>query len=95
MMTIELSKQARAEAIASIQRYFREEMPEPIGDLPAGLLLNFFLEEVGPAIYNKAIGDAQARLQQRVADLDGELYADEFQYWARLAAKRKKTAGSR
>ncbi len=89
MMKIELSKQARGEAIASIQRYFREEMPEEIGDLPAGLLLNFFLEEVGPAIYNKAIADAQARLAGRVADLNGELFEDEFQYWVRQDAKRK------
>jgi len=89
MMTIELSKQARAEAVASIQRYFRDEMPEPIGDLKAGLLLNFLLEEIGPAIYNKAIADAQARLLGRVSDLNGELYADEFQYWIRQENKRK------
>ncbi len=89
MTTIDISKQARADAIASIQRYFEENMPEPIGELPAGLLLNFFLEEVGPAIYNRAIADAQARMQQRVVDLNGELYADEFQYWARIDAKRK------
>ena len=88
-MTIELSKQSRADAVASIQRYFREEMPEPIGELPAGLLLNFILEEIGPAIYNKAIADAQARLLGRVSDLNGELYADEFQYWIRLENKRK------
>lgn len=88
-MSIELSKQTRADAIASIQRYFEENLPEPIGDLPAGLLLNFFLEEVGPAIYNRAIGDAQARMQQRVSDLNGELYADEFQYWPKVDAKRK------
>ena len=48
-MTIELSKQARADAIASIQRYFQENMPESIGNIRAGLLLNFFVEEVGPA----------------------------------------------
>ncbi|MGA8671377.1 MAG: DUF2164 domain-containing protein [Terracidiphilus sp.] len=89
MMTIELSKQARAEAVASIQRYFREELPKPIGELPAGLLLNFILEEIGPAIYNRAIADAQARLAGRVADLNGELYADEFQYWIRLENKKK------
>ncbi len=89
MITIELSKRARADAIASIQRYFREELPEPIGDLPAGLLLNFFLEEVGPAIYNKAVADAQARMQMRVADLSGELYADEFQYWPRIESKKR------
>jgi uncharacterized protein (DUF2164 family) len=64
-------------------------MSEPIGDLPAGLLLNFFVEEVGPVIYNRAIADAQARLEQRVADLNGELYADEFQYWPKIDSKRK------
>jgi len=87
-MSIELSKQARVEAVASIQRYFERNMPEPIGELPAGLLLNFFVEEIGPAIYNKAIADAQARLTVRVADLSGELYEDEFQYWPRVDAKR-------
>ena len=87
-MSIELSKEARADAIASIQQYFERNLPEPIGELPAGLLLNFFLEEVGPAVYNKAIADAQARLSARVADLSGELYEDEFQYWPRVEAKR-------
>jgi uncharacterized protein (DUF2164 family) len=86
---IELNKQVRADAIASLQRYFDENMPEPLGDLPAGLLLNYFLEEVGPAVYNQAIRDAQARIQQRAADLDGELYADAFQYWVKIDAKRK------
>lgn len=89
MVTLELPKQTRAEAITSLQRYFAEEMPEPLGDLPAGLLLNFILEEIGPAIYNRAIADAQSRLVSRVADLNGELYADEFQYWQRHDAKRR------
>jgi uncharacterized protein (DUF2164 family) len=89
MMTIELAKPVRAAAIASMQRYFEENMPEPLGDLPAGLLLNFFLEEVGPAIYNQAVADAQVRMGQRVADLSGELYADEFQYWPKADSKRK------
>ncbi|MGA7831887.1 MAG: DUF2164 domain-containing protein [Terracidiphilus sp.] len=86
---IELPKPLRTEAIASIQRYFEENFPEPVGELPAGLLLNFFLEEIAPAVYNRAITDAQDRIQQRVMDLSGELFADEFQYWPRLAAKRK------
>ena len=89
MTTIELPKHVRTDAIASIRRYFNEQMPEPIGDLAAGLLLNYFLEEIGPAIYNRAIADAQARMQQRVSDLNGELFADELQYWTRIDAKRK------
>jgi uncharacterized protein (DUF2164 family) len=87
-MSIELSKEARADAIASIQQYFERNLQEPVGEMPAGLLLNFFLEEIGPAIYNKAIADAQARLAMRVSDLSGELYEDEFQYWPRVEAKR-------
>lgn len=89
MTAIELPKQVRNEAIASIKRYFQEELQEPIGDLAAGLLFDFMLEEIGPAIYNKAIADAQARMLSRVSDLNGELCADEFQYWPRLDSKRK------
>jgi uncharacterized protein (DUF2164 family) len=85
---IELSKQAGAGAITSIQQYFEHNMPEPIGELAAGLLLNFFVEEIGPAIYNQAVKDAQTRLQQPVADIEDELFEDEFQYWARIEAKR-------
>jgi uncharacterized protein (DUF2164 family) len=90
MKAIELGKRERDAAIASIKRYFAEELPEPIGDLPAGLLLSFFLEDIGPVIYNQAVADAQTRMAARVADLNGELYADEFQYWTRVDAKRKK-----
>ena len=80
-MTIELTKEARAQAVASIERYFRENMDEPIGNVAAGGLLGFFLEEVGPAIYNRAVADVQERLQARVSEVDLEVHEDEFQYW--------------
>ncbi len=89
MITIELPKQARADAIASLKRYFEENTPERIGDLPAGLLLDYFLEEIGPVIYNKAIADAQTQIVQRVGDLTGELFVPEFEYWPKLERKRK------
>jgi uncharacterized protein (DUF2164 family) len=92
MVPLELTKPQRAAAVSSLQRYFEENLSStdaPLGDLPASLLLNFVLEEIGPVIYNQAISDAQTRLSQRVADLSGELYADEFQYWPRADAKRK------
>ncbi len=80
-MSIELNKQTRDEAITSIERYFRENMDEPIGNMAAGGLLEFFLEEVGPSIYNKGVADAQANLQARVLEVDIEVHEDEFQYW--------------
>lgn len=52
-MTIELPNAAQQAAIASIQRYFQQNMDEPIGNITAGALLGFFLEEIGPLVYNK------------------------------------------
>lgn len=83
-MTIELSKEVRNQAIASIERYFQENMEERIGNLAAGALLGFFLEEIGPAIYNRAVADAQERLQARVSELDLEVHEDDFQYWRKF-----------
>lgn len=82
-MTIEISPDASKAAIASIQRYFAEIMEEEIGNLAAGALLGFFLKEIGPIVYNKAVADAQARLQARVMELDVEVYEEEFQFWKR------------
>ncbi len=89
-MKIELPNQHRADAIAYLRRYFDENMPEPLGELPAGILLDFFLADIAPAIYNQGVTDAQTRITQRASDLEGELYIDEFQYWnQRNAGKRK------
>jgi uncharacterized protein (DUF2164 family) len=83
-MTIELSREARQEAIASIERYFAENMEEKIGNVAAGGLLGYFLEEIGPLVYNKAVADVQERLQMRVAELDIEIHEDGFQYWRKF-----------
>lgn len=89
-MTIEISKEARSEAVASIERYFQVNMEEKIGNITAGALLSFFLEELGPIVYNKAVADVQERLQSRIIDLDIEVHEDEFQYWRKYDLKRKR-----
>jgi uncharacterized protein (DUF2164 family) len=80
-MTIEISKEARKQAIASIERYFQVNMDEKIGNIAAGTLLGYFLEEVGPSIYNQAVAGVQERLQTRVMEVDLEVHEDEFGYW--------------
>lgn len=89
-MTIEISKQARSEAVASIERYFQVTMEEKIGNIAAGALLGFFLEEIGPLVYNKAIADVQERLQSRISELDIEVHEDELQYWRKYDLKPKR-----
>ena len=87
-MAIELSKDAQAQAIASIERYFQQEHGERIGNMAAGALLNFFLIDIAPAIYNQAISQAQERMQARVGELDIVLHESAFTYWSRRTAKR-------
>ncbi len=89
-MPIELPKDAKKEAIASIERYFQENMEEKIGNIAAGALLGFFLEELGPLVYNKAVADVQERLQMRVSELDIEVHEDEFQYWRKFERQKKR-----
>jgi uncharacterized protein (DUF2164 family) len=88
-MTIELSKEARARAVLSIERYFSENMDEKMGNIAASALLGFFLEEVGPTIYNQAVVELQDRLQERVAELDVEFYEEEFDYWRKFDKARR------
>ena len=80
-MAIKLERDAEQRALASIKRYFTENMDEEVGDLKAKLLLDFFLGEIGPIVYNSAIVDAQAYFQDKVADLEGSCYEAEFSYW--------------
>jgi len=82
-VTIELSKGVRERLIASVKQYFTEELDQDIGDLKSSLLLDFILKEIGPIIYNGAIADAQARMQEMVSELDGSCYKPEFTYWNR------------
>lgn len=87
-MSIEIPKEARKEAITSIERYFQENMDEKIGNIAAGALLGYFLEELGPLVYNKAVADVQERLQVRVSELDIDHHEDEFQYWRKFDKAR-------
>ena len=88
-MPIELNREARSQAVASIERYFAEELDQRIGNIGAGALLSFFLEEVGPLVYNQAVSQLQERLQERIQELDIEFNEEEFQYWRRRQAPAK------
>jgi uncharacterized protein (DUF2164 family) len=89
-MAIELPKEQRARAVASIERYFEQNMDERIGNIAAGALLGFFLEEIGPLVFNAAVQEAQQRLLERVNELDIEIHEQEFGYWPRIDQARTK-----
>lgn len=87
-MTIKLEKETQKQAIDSIQRYFDLNLEERIGNLQAAALLDFFMAELGPSIYNQAVRDAQEQMQLRVQELDIEVHEDEFSYWQNQKKRR-------
>ncbi len=88
-MTLKLDKAEQQRLVASIRRYCAENL-EPVGDLQASLLLEFLVQEAGPAIYNQAVADAQARLLHHVSELPAECYELQGDYWAKVAASQKR-----
>ena len=86
-MSLSLAADARTKALASIRRYFVEELDHELGELPAQLFLDFVLEEIGPSIYNAAITDAQTYLRDRVVELEDALHSPEFPHWQRAPVR--------
>lgn len=66
---IELSKEQEAKAINEIMNYFEKERDEELGNMEALLILSFFLEKVGPLVYNCAVTDAEKLMQKKSEEL--------------------------
>ena len=79
-MAIEIPKRSRADLTESIQAYASEHLDLDLGVIAAEAFLDYALEEIGPAVYNKAVRDAQGRLSGVVADLDLDLSVQELGY---------------
>jgi len=88
-MAITFPPEAKKQLLGSIKRYVAENLDQDIGDLKAGMLLDYFLKEIGPTVYNQAIADAQGYFQARVGDLEGVCFEKEFTYWVQPARPRK------
>lgn len=80
-MKAKVSKENETKMRESIKRFFSESLDEEIGELKAGVVLDYFLKDLAPTVYNLAIADAQSYFQQRTADLDGACYEKEFTFW--------------
>ena len=89
-MPIELSREDRQQAIASLERWFRENRDEPIGNIAAGGLLSFFLEEIGPLVFNATVARVQERMLERVQELDIEFHEDPFLHWSKYDQMKTK-----
>ena len=76
-LRIHLSEERRQDLVARIQAHLRDQFDEDLGELKAGLLLDFFVKELGPPVYNQAIKDAHDFVAEKLVDLEGEFYEPE------------------
>ena len=76
-MKIKLDEIRRKELVQEVQSFFQNEHDEKIGQLKAEIFIEFFIEKLGPKIYNQAIDDASAFIQEKLVDLEDLLYIQE------------------
>jgi uncharacterized protein (DUF2164 family) len=74
---IQLSEERRASLLRSIQAHFEEQFDEHLSSFRAEGLLDFFVAELGPVVYNQGVRDACAFLQEKLTDIEGEVYQPE------------------
>lgn len=66
---IKLTKEKRDDMVLAIKNYFLIEREEKIGDLAAGLLLDFIIAELAPEFYNQGVQDSYKFMEDKVEDL--------------------------
>ncbi|MHC4989504.1 MAG: DUF2164 domain-containing protein [Planctomycetota bacterium] len=73
-MAITIAPESKQRIFASMQAYCREHLDCDPGLLQTEELYEFFVGLIGATVYNQAVGDTQAWLQQRLLDLEGDLH---------------------
>lgn len=72
-MRIKLSADRRAGLLRAIKEHFVAEFDEPLSDFRASGLLDFFVRELGPPVYNQGVRDASSYMQTKLADIEGDV----------------------
>ncbi|WP_254901665.1 DUF2164 domain-containing protein [Thalassobacillus devorans] len=72
-MVKKITKDEREQIVTSIQEYFEVERGEQIGSIAAEQLLDFFMKELGPFIYNQGIRDAKGMVEEKVMNLEEDI----------------------
>jgi uncharacterized protein (DUF2164 family) len=74
MKPIVFSKEEQRDFIPRIKAFVRDELDTEIGDLQASMLMDFFAEKLGHAVYNRAVYDAQALIAAKADEMAEALY---------------------
>lgn len=74
---IKLTDERRERVLDATARFFSEHFDERLSEFRRELLLDFFIKELGAPVYNQAIQDVRAAMQEKLQDLEGEFWEPE------------------
>ncbi|HWQ29794.1 MAG TPA: DUF2164 domain-containing protein [Negativicutes bacterium] len=66
---LQLTKEKREDMVSALKYYFDKERDEELGDLAAGMLLDFIIKELAPEFYNQGVLDSNRYMNDRVEEL--------------------------
>ena len=76
-MSIRLDETRQRAISRALGEFYLEVFDEELSGYQAERLLEFFVEHLGPPVYNQAVQDARAFVLDRLDDLEGEIYKPE------------------
>jgi len=75
MKPITFSREETKAIVGDIQDYFRDELDQSIGAIPAEMLMQFFAQKMGAYFYNRGLYDAQALVRKKIDDVSDEIFS--------------------
>lgn len=76
-MAVTLDGERRGYMVGRLRGFFLEEFDEELSAFRAESLIDFFLESLGPSVYNQGVEDARVYMTQKLDDLDAEIHEPE------------------
>jgi uncharacterized protein (DUF2164 family) len=76
-MALRLDEVRREGLVSRLQGFFRHEFDEDLSAFRSEQVLDFFLDALGPQVYNQAVRDARGFMLRKLDDLDGEVHQPE------------------
>jgi uncharacterized protein (DUF2164 family) len=70
-----LSPEQKKRLLDEIIYYFDKERDEKLGIIASENILDFFLDNLGKSIYNRALDDAKVWYSKRLEDVEADFYS--------------------
>ena len=71
---IRLNEDRKRAILRALEAFYAETFDEKLSTFRTVQILEFFLKNLGPPVYNQGVQDARAFMLTKLDDIDGEVY---------------------